>query len=127
MMLRKTTVASEDAIARSKDLYTHIGGVFANAAWRMAGGGRIGFGYLDSIHDADAWQGRNLTDLWIEEVGLYASPDVIWRMFGVLRSEQNALLLGSLLLFALLAALMLGTRRVDWYRVAVRGLPARAT
>jgi inner membrane protein len=38
-------------------------------------------------------------------------------LYGVLRSEQNALLLGSLLLFALLAALMLGTRRVDWYRI----------
>jgi len=40
-------------------------------------------------------------------------------LFGVLESEQNALLLGSLLLFAILAALMLGTRRVDWYRIAV--------
>ena len=44
-------------------------------------------------------------------------------LFGVLQSEQNALLLGSLLLFAILAALMLGTRRVDWYRV---GLPQAA-
>ena len=44
---------------------------------------------------------------------LYAS------LFGVLESEQNALLLGSLLLFAILAALMLGTRRVDWYRIGV--------
>ena len=32
-----------------------------------------------------------------------------------LRSEQNALLLGSLLLFIALAGLMLGTRRIDWY------------
>ena len=38
-------------------------------------------------------------------------------LFGVLRSEQNALLLGSLLLFAILASLMIGTRKVDWYRV----------
>jgi inner membrane protein len=38
-------------------------------------------------------------------------------LFGVLRSEQNALLLGSLLLFVVLAALMLGTRKVDWYSV----------
>jgi inner membrane protein len=37
-------------------------------------------------------------------------------LFGVLQSEQNALLLGSLLLFAILATLMLGTRNVDWYR-----------
>ncbi|HEY6898398.1 MAG TPA: cell envelope integrity protein CreD [Rhodocyclaceae bacterium] len=38
-------------------------------------------------------------------------------LFGVLLSEQNALLLGSLLLFAALAALMLGTRSIDWYRL----------
>ncbi|MDZ7938971.1 MAG: cell envelope integrity protein CreD [Rhodoferax sp.] len=36
-------------------------------------------------------------------------------LFGILQSEQNALLLGSLLLFLLLAAVMLGTRKVDWY------------
>ena len=38
-------------------------------------------------------------------------------LFGILRSEQNALLLGSLLLFVALAGLMLGTRRIDWYRL----------
>ena len=38
-------------------------------------------------------------------------------LFGILRSEQNALLLGSLLLFIALAGLMLGTRRIDWYRL----------
>lgn len=36
-------------------------------------------------------------------------------LFGILQSEHNALLLGSLLLFLVLAAFMLGTRRVNWY------------
>ncbi|QDL56419.1 cell envelope integrity protein CreD [Rhodoferax aquaticus] len=36
-------------------------------------------------------------------------------LYGILQSEQNALLLGSVLLFLVLAAFMLGTRRVDWY------------
>lgn len=36
-------------------------------------------------------------------------------LFGILQSEQNALLLGSLLIFGLLAAVMLGTRKVNWY------------
>lgn len=40
-------------------------------------------------------------------------------LFGILQSEQNALLLGSVLLFLLLAAVMLGTRKVDWYGQAV--------
>jgi hypothetical protein len=89
MMFRKTTVASQDAIERSKELFVPIGGVLANEVWKMPGGGRVGFGYLDSLSDADVWQGRNLTDVWIEEVGHYASPDVIWRLFGVLRSAHG--------------------------------------
>ena len=36
-------------------------------------------------------------------------------LYGLLLSEDNALVLGSLLLFALLAAAMWLTRRVDWY------------
>lgn len=89
MMFRRTMVASEDAIERSREIYTKLGARMVNGVWRMPHGGRIGFGYLDSIKDADAWQGRNLTDVWIEEAGLYASPDVIWRLFGVLRSAHG--------------------------------------
>ena len=37
-------------------------------------------------------------------------------VYGLLISEDNALILGSLLLFALLAAVMVLTRKVDWYR-----------
>jgi inner membrane protein len=36
-------------------------------------------------------------------------------LYGLLVSEDNALVLGSLLLFAILAAAMLATRRIDWY------------
>jgi inner membrane protein len=39
-------------------------------------------------------------------------------LYALLQSEDYALLGGSLLLFALLAAVMLGTRRVDWYRLS---------
>ncbi len=35
-------------------------------------------------------------------------------LYGLLASEDNALLLGSLLLFALLAGVMIGTRHMDW-------------
>jgi inner membrane protein len=38
-------------------------------------------------------------------------------LYGVLLSEDNALLMGSLLLFAALGATMLATRRVDWYQL----------
>ena len=39
-------------------------------------------------------------------------------MYGLLISEDNALILGSLLLFGVLAAVMVLTRRVDWYRAS---------
>lgn len=45
-------------------------------------------------------------------------------LYVLLRSEDHSLLLGSALLFALLAAVMVGTRKVDWYRVG-EGLAPR--
>jgi inner membrane protein len=47
-------------------------------------------------------------------------------LYGLLVSEDNALVLGSLLLFAILAAVMLLTRRIDWYALG-RGDAAPAT
>ncbi|RZA14544.1 MAG: cell envelope integrity protein CreD, partial [Lysobacteraceae bacterium] len=47
-------------------------------------------------------------------------------LYGLLLSEDNALVLGSGLLFAILAAVMVATRKVDWYQLAMRGsAPAR--
>jgi inner membrane protein len=37
-------------------------------------------------------------------------------IYGLLISEDNALILGSLLLFSLLAVVMGVTRKVDWYK-----------
>jgi inner membrane protein len=45
-------------------------------------------------------------------------------LYGLLVSEDNALVLGSLLLFAILAVAMLATRRIDWYAAPVAHLPA---
>lgn len=45
-------------------------------------------------------------------------------LYGLLSSEDNALLMGSLVLFLGLAALMLGTRRVDWYEVSQKPAPS---
>ncbi len=41
-------------------------------------------------------------------------------LYGLLVSEDNALVLGAGLLFAVLALIMLVTRKVDWYQVATR-------
>lgn len=41
-------------------------------------------------------------------------------LYGLLISEDNALLMGSLLLFILLAVAMVVTRKFDWYSIAVQ-------
>lgn len=47
-------------------------------------------------------------------------------LYGVLLSEDNALLMGSLLLFAALGTIMLATRRLDWYGLGQRTAEAGA-
>ena len=39
-------------------------------------------------------------------------------LYGLLISENNALVLGSLLLFAVLAGFMIATRKIDWYNLS---------
>ncbi|MBS0448202.1 MAG: cell envelope integrity protein CreD [Proteobacteria bacterium] len=41
-------------------------------------------------------------------------------LYALLQMEQSALVLGSLLLFAVLTAVMVATRRIDWYALATR-------
>lgn len=47
-------------------------------------------------------------------------------LYGLVRSEDYAMLMGSIALFATVAALMLLTRHVDWYAMSRAG-PARAS
>ena len=44
-------------------------------------------------------------------------------LYGILQSEDNALLMGSLLVFGLLALVMVITRKVDWYQISAKELP----
>jgi inner membrane protein len=47
-------------------------------------------------------------------------------LYALLQAEDYSLLGGSILLFALLAAVMLATRRVDWYALTASKAPASA-
>jgi inner membrane protein len=58
-----------------------------------------------------AWRGASFSVLL---TGLYGA------LYGLLVSEDNALLLGSILVFALVAAAMTITRKLDWYALAPR-------
>jgi inner membrane protein len=48
-------------------------------------------------------------------------------LYGLLHSEQNALLIGSIILFAMLAAIMVGTRNVNWFEKFAVLTPSRKT
>ncbi|MBP1628166.1 MAG: cell envelope integrity protein CreD [Holophagaceae bacterium] len=53
---------------------------------------------------------------WIRSLGFAAAMALLYGvLYGLLASEDNALLMGSALLFAVLAGVMAATRRVDWY------------
>ena len=55
---------------------------------------------------------------WRRGAGFAAALGTLYAaLYGLLISENNALVLGSLLLFAILAAVMIATRKVDWYRI----------
>jgi len=89
---RPTAISFEDAIARSKEIYGPLGATFAKSPtphWQMPHGGRIAFAYLENEDDADQYQGRNVTDAWVEEGGLYPRSGPIDRLFGVLRSAHG--------------------------------------
>jgi inner membrane protein len=47
-------------------------------------------------------------------------------LYGILTSEDSALMMGSLLLFGVLAAIMVATRKLDWYSV-MKSDPATGT
>lgn len=90
IMFRRTSVSAEDAIERSKEIYTPLGGRYIeNRGWRMPNGGRVSFKYLESVEDANEYQGRNVTDCWVEEAGQYPTAAPIDRLFGVLRSSHG--------------------------------------
>ena len=48
-------------------------------------------------------------------------------LYGLLVSEDNALVLGAGLLFAILAAIMVVTRKVDWYALSAGRVPREQT
>ncbi|WP_411850385.1 cell envelope integrity protein CreD [Stenotrophomonas sp. LGBM10] len=55
---------------------------------------------------------------WKRGLGFAAMLSVLYgALYGLLISENNALLMGSLLLFGVLASAMWITRRVDWYEL----------
>lgn len=89
---RKTGISFDDTIDRAKEIYLPLGARFVgspNPMFRFKNGARIRFGYLETLADAENEQGKNLSDAWVEEVGQYASPTTVDKLFGALRSAHG--------------------------------------
>ena len=55
---------------------------------------------------------------WKRGVGFSSALTLLYGvLFGLLQSENNALIMGSILLFSVLAAIMMVTRKVNWYQL----------
>jgi hypothetical protein len=91
IFFRKEIPMLDDAISRSKDLFLPLGAKWVDhkKTWLFKGGGRLRFRPLEKDNDAEKYQGQNLSDVCIEEVGNYADPSPIKKMHAVLRSTRG--------------------------------------
>ena len=91
IFFRRELPMLDDAIERSQEIYGALGAKWQDQKkqWRFPGGGRIRFRPLERVQDADKYQGQNVTDVCVEEVGIYPDPKPIDRLNGILRSAKG--------------------------------------
>lgn len=87
---RKFTQLAE-VIARSKQLFTKLGAKYneQKAEWKMPGGARLKFVYLERDSDAENYQGHNYTRIYVEEVTNFPLPGPIDKLRATLRSGSG--------------------------------------
>lgn len=92
VIFRKEMPSSDDMLDRAIRLYEPIGAktVESKFTFKMPGGGRVRFRPLANVQDADKYQGQNLSDVCVEEAGLYADSKPIDRLWGALRGSGGA-------------------------------------
>jgi hypothetical protein len=91
VFFRKEMPQQDDLIERAKEIYCPTGAIYIEhkKQFSMPHGGRIRFRPLESILDAEKYQGQSLSDAAVEEAGNYPQPDPIDRLFGCLRSSHG--------------------------------------
>ncbi len=91
MFFRKEMPQQDDLIERAKAIYLPLGARYSEQKkqFAMPRGGRIRFRPLESIADAEKYQGQSLSDAAVEEAGNYPMSAPIDRLFGCLRSSHG--------------------------------------
>lgn len=88
VFFRKEIPMLDDAIRRSQQIYPLIGAQWIGykKTWQFPGGGVLRFRAIENDRDAEKYQGQNLSDVCIEEVGTYADRSPIAKLNGAVRS-----------------------------------------
>lgn len=91
ILFRQEMPQQDDLIERAKEIYQPTGAAWSE--WKrqftMPHGGRVRFRPLESILDAQKYQGQSLSDAAVEEAGNYPSSEPIDMLFGALRSPKG--------------------------------------
>jgi hypothetical protein len=90
LVVRRTRTELLDTIERSRQIYTRLGAKFnqTDALWRFSNGARLQFIYLEQDSDADRYQGRSVTRLYVEEAGTFPSEKPILKLLACVRSGK---------------------------------------
>jgi hypothetical protein len=80
-----------EVIARAKQLFIPLGAKYneQKAEFKMPGGGRLKFVYLERDSDAEEYQGHNYTRVYVEEATNFPSPAPINKLKATLRSAKG--------------------------------------
>lgn len=91
VLFRRELPQADDLIDRAKEIYLGDGATWHEQKKQFVfeGGGRLRFRPLESVKDAEKYQGQSLSDAGIEEAGNYPDPAPIDRLFGALRSKHG--------------------------------------
>lgn len=91
VFFRKEMPQQDDLIERAKQIYLPTGARYSEQKkqFAMPHGGRIRFRPMESVADAEKYQGQSLSDAAVEEAGNYPMSAPIDRLFGCLRSAHG--------------------------------------
>lgn len=92
IFVRRTRTQLKEVIERTKILFNKLAGAKYNethSEWRMPGGARLRFVYLEKESDAENYQGHSYTRVYIEEVTNFPSPRPIDLLRATLRSADG--------------------------------------
>lgn len=91
IFFRKTYPQLDDAIKRSRELFTPLGAVYNESQhmWKMPGGAQLRFRFMEAPQDATEYQGQSITWAGFDELTNWPTPEGVDKIFACLRSTHG--------------------------------------